>query len=68
MGQYRSFCIDPADIGLVQKTIDMYKFIKIRHKILIQCNGNYMEMKKINYMLEIDILRDSSQKNLGLSV
>ena len=22
---------------------------------LIQCNGNYMEMKKINYMLEIDI-------------
>ena len=39
----------------------MYKFIKIRHDILIQCHGNYMEMKKFNYMLEIDILRNSSQ-------
>ena len=26
-------------------TINMYKFIKIRHDILIQCHGNYMEMK-----------------------
>ena len=25
-----------------------------------------MEMKKINYMLEIDILRNSSQKILGV--
>ena len=24
---------------------------------LIQCNGNYKEMKKINYMLEIDIFK-----------
>ena len=24
-----------------------------------------MEMKKFNYMLEIDVLRNSSQKNLG---
>ena len=39
----------------------MYRFIKIRHDILIQCHENYMEMKKINYMLEIDILRNSSQ-------
>ena len=41
--------------------INMYKFIKIRHDILIQCYGNYMEMKKVNYMVEIDILRNSSQ-------
>ena len=25
-----------------------------------------MEMKKINYLLEIDILRNSSQKDLGV--
>ena len=25
-----------------------------------------MEMKKFNYMLEIDILRNSSQKNVGV--
>ena len=39
-------------------TINMFKFIKIRHDILIQFHGNYMEMKKFNYMLEIDILRN----------
>ena len=42
-------------------TINMYKFIKTRHDILIQCDGNCMEMKKIKYMLEINILRNSSQ-------
>ena len=47
-------------------TINMYKFIKIRHEILIQCHGNYMEMKKLNYMLGIDILRNSSHKFLGV--
>ena len=46
-------------------TINMYKFIKIRHDIIIQCHGNYMELKKFNYMLETDILRNSSQKVLG---
>ena len=46
----------------------MYEFIKIRHNILIQCNGNYMEMKKFNCMLEIDILRNFSQKNGCLRV
>ena len=40
----------------------MYKSIKIRHDILIQCHVNCMEMKKFNYMLEIDILSNSSQK------
>ena len=47
-------------------TINMYKFIKIRHDILIQCHGNYMEIKEFNYMLEIDILRNSSQNLLGV--
>ena len=41
-------------------TINMYKFIK-RHDILIQCHKNYMGMKQFSYMLEIDILRNSSQ-------
>ena len=47
-------------------TINMYKFAKVRHDILTQCHGVYMEKKKINYMLEIDILRISSQKYLGV--
>ena len=34
----------------------------MRHTVLIQCHGNYIEMKKINYMLEIYIIRNSSQK------
>ena len=40
----------------------MYKFIKIRHDIPIQCLENYMVPKIINYMLEIDIYRNSPQK------
>ena len=44
----------------------MYKSIKIRLDILILCYGHYMEMKKVNYMLEIDILRNSSQNDLGV--
>ena len=39
----------------------MYKFIQISHDILIQCHGDYMKMKKFNYMFGIDILRNSSQ-------
>ena len=42
----------------------MYRFIKIRHNILI--HWNHMEMLKFNYMLEIDILIHSSQKILGV--
>ena len=34
----------------------------IKHNILILCHEYYIEMKKIKYMLEIDILRNSSQK------
>ena len=33
--------------------------------MLIKCHRNYMEMKKCNYMPEINILRNSSQKVLG---
>ena len=42
-------------------TISLYEYIKIRHDILIQCHWNYMKIKKIFCMLEIDILRNSSQ-------
>ena len=42
-------------------TINMYRFIKIRHDIIKQCHGNYRELKKFNYKLEIDIFRNSAQ-------
>ena len=29
----------------------------------MQCHWNYMEIEKLKYMLEIDILRNSLQKN-----
>ena len=44
----------------------MYEFIKLRHDILIECQGNYLEMIKFNYMLEIDISRNSSPRKLGV--
>ena len=44
----------------------MYKFIKIRHDIIKQRLGNYKEMKKLNYKLEIEIFRNSTLKNLGV--
>ena len=40
----------------------MHTFINIRHDILLQCHVNYMEMKRVYHILEIDILRNSSQK------
>ena len=39
--------------------LNMYKSIKRRHNILIQCYGIYTEMKKFYYMLKIDILINS---------
>ena len=42
----------------------MYKFFKIRHEIIKQCHGNFKEMKKFNYKLEIEIFRNSTQKDL----
>ena len=47
-------------------TINMYKFIKIRHGIIKQCHGNYKEMKKFKYKLKIEIFRNSTLKNLGV--
>ena len=44
----------------------MYKFIKLRHDIIKQCHGNYKEMKKFNYKLEIEIFRNSTQNILGV--
>ena len=44
----------------------MYKFIKIRHDIIKQSHGNYKEMKKFNYKLEIEFLFNSTQKLLGV--
>ena len=43
----------------------MYKFIKIRHDIIKQCHGNYKEMTKFSYKLEIEIFRNSTQKKIG---
>ena len=49
-------------------TINMFKFIKIRHDIIKQCHRSCKEMKKFNHKLEIEIFRNSTQKYLGLSV
>ena len=46
--------------------INIDKFIKIRHDIIKQCHGNYKEMKKFNYELEIEFFRNSTLKNLGV--
>ena len=46
--------------------INIYKFIKIRHDIIKQCHGNYKEMKKFNYKLDIEIFRNSTLKHLGV--
>ena len=48
----------------MKTTIHMYLLIEIRHDILVQCYGYYIEMKKFNFMLVINILRNSSQDNL----
>ena len=46
----------------------MYEFIKISHDIIKQCHGNYKEMKKSNYKLEIEIeiFRNFTLKSLGV--
>ena len=36
------------------------------HDIIKQWHGNYKEMEKFNYKLEIEIFRNSTQKNLGV--
>ena len=47
-------------------TINMYLLIKTKHSILKLYHWNYIEVRKISYMLEIDIFRNSSQRNLGV--
>ena len=42
-------------------TINKHLLIKIRQNNLIRCHGNYIEVNKFDHMLEIDILRNSSQ-------
>ena len=32
------------------------KFIKIRHDITKQCHGNYKEMNRFNYKLEVEVI------------
>ena len=44
----------------------MYLLIEIKHNILIQCHGNYIEVEDLKCMLEIDILRKYLLENLGV--
>ena len=48
--------------------MNMYFLIEIRHNILVQCHGNYIEVRKCNYMLEVDILRKNSQNDCTADV
>ena len=44
-----------------------HKHVFKRHNILIQCHGKYTEVhKKLYFLFEIDILRNYSQKDLGV--
>ena len=59
-------------------TINMHKFIKIRHDTIKQYHGNnshdivgnykgnYKEIKTFNYKLKTEIFRNSTLKNLGV--
>ena len=44
----------------------MYLLIEIKHNILIQYHGNYIEVEDLKCMLEIDTLRKYSLENLGV--
>ena len=41
-------------------TINMHLLNEIKHGVHIHAHGNYIEVKNINDMLEIDLLRNSS--------
>ena len=58
--KYLGVQISKGDHNILRFQLNMYESIKI------QCHGNSMEMKRFKYMLEIDILRNYSQKNLGV--
>ena len=55
----------PISLGRPQysqiTTINVYLPNEIKHNIHILCHGNYIEVEKIDYMLEIDILRNYSK-------
>ena len=57
--------IQRKTVSLLWQIVSICLLIEIRHNILIQCHGNYIEVNKFNYMLEIDILRNFSQKDFG---
>ena len=46
----------------------MHSLTGIEHDKPIQYHGNYIEVKKCNHMLEIDIFRNSSQWNVGVLI
>ena len=46
--------------------ISKYLLNELKHNVHVKCHGNYTEMKEFNHMLEIDILKNSSQKTLGV--
>ena len=48
--------------------IQMHLLLEIRHSILIQCHGNYIEGKKFTFMVLIDIFKKSQNtfSNLGV--
>ena len=43
------------------KNLSKYGMISLNN-----VNGNHMEMRRFSHMLEIDIFRNSSQKDLGV--
>ena len=47
-------------------TIGMHLLIEIRHWVLTQWHGNYIEMNNSNCMPKIDILRNYSLKFMGV--
>ena len=45
----------------------MYLLVNIMHDIIVQCHWNFIEVGKfLLIMFEIDILRNYSQKDLGV--
>ena len=43
-----------------------YLLYEIKHNIHKQCHVNYIEVKKFNYMLETDIIKNSLKIDLGV--
>ena len=56
LSHFASFCISQIS----------HQKHKINHMILMRCHRNDIEGKMFNYMLEINILRNSSPNHLGV--